>query len=152
MPKNQATIRKVVAMNPALPLELVAKAVADREGEQVLEIHRDQSMNRLGSVPGAGGGERITVQTTSVDQKAKETEKWPTLMKIDVEGAEEDVLKGAKEALKKSVRAVFMEIHHARAETECRRMLQQAGFVDRWKESGWGHFPNQAMFERKVGS
>ena len=91
MPENQATIRKVVAMNPSLLLELVAKAVADRKGEQVLEIHRDQSMNRLGSVPGAVGGERITVQTTTVDGTAKETGKWPTLLKIDVEGAEEEL-------------------------------------------------------------
>ena len=152
MPENQATIRKVVAMNPALPLELVAKAVADREGEQVLEIYRDQSMNRLGSVPGAGGGERITVQTTTVDGTAKETGKRPTLMKIDVEGAEEAVLQGAAKALKESVRAVFMEIHHARAEKQCRRLLEEAGFVSQWKEYEWGHFPNQAMFERKVGS
>ena len=149
MPENQTTIRKVVAMNPNLPLELVAKAVADREGEQVLEIHRDQSMNRLGSVPGAGGGERITVKTTTVDGTAKETNKWPALLKIDVEGAEEEVLKGAKEALKKSVRAVFMEIHHARAEKECRRLLEEAGFINRWKEYEWGHYANQVLFEKR---
>jgi len=151
MPKNQCTILKVVAMNPRLPLVLVPKAVADRVGEQVLEIHRDHSMSRLGSVSSSGDGELITVQTTTVDGTAKETGKWPTLLKIDVEGAEEEVLNGAKETLKKSVRAVFIEIHHARAETECRRLLEKAGFVNRWKEYEWGHFANQALFERKDG-
>jgi len=149
MPENQETIRRVFAMNPELPLTLVPKAVADSEGEQVLEIHRDQSMNRLGSVPGAGGGERIRVETTTVDAVAGQTGKRPTLMKIDVEGAEEAVLKGAAKALNEGVRAVFMEIHHGEAERNCRRILEDAGFLCGWKENSWGHFPNQVLFERK---
>jgi FkbM family methyltransferase len=149
MPENQATIRKVVAMNPALPLELVAKAVADLEGEKVLEIHRDQSMNRLKSLPGSSDGERIVVETTTVDATAKARGMWPNLLKIDVEGAEEAVLKGAKEVLKKSVRGVFMEIHHPQAEAACRALLEQAGYECVWKEYEWGNYANQVMFQKK---
>jgi len=152
MPENQETIRKVFGMNPNLPLTVIPKAVAEAEGEQVLEIHRDQSMNRLGSVPGSGGGERIRVETTTVDATASQTGKRPTLMKIDVEGAEEAVLQGAAKALKESVRAVFMEIHHAEAERNCRRILEKASFECLWKDNVWGHFPNQVLFAKKENS
>ena len=80
---------------------------------------------------------------------AGQTGKRPTLMKIDVEGAEEAVLQGAAKALKESVRAVFMEIHHAEAERNCRRILEEAGFKCTWKERDWGHFANQVLFEKK---
>lgn len=150
MPENQETIQRVFAMNPNLPLTLVPKAVADMEGAQKLEIHRDQSMNRLGSVPGVGGGERIRVETTTVDATATKTGKHPTLMKIDVEGAEEAVLKGAPKALNESVRAVFLEIHLGEAERNCRRILEEAGFVCVWKEYDWGHFTNQVLFQKQI--
>lgn len=148
VPENQERIRQVFGMNPNLPLSLIPKAVADSEGKQVLEIHRDQSMNRLGSVPGAGGGERIRVETTTVDAVAEQTGKCPTLMKIDVEGAEEAVLKGAAKALKESVRAVFIEIHHAEAEQRCRGILEKASFTCTWREKDWGSFANQVVFEK----
>ena len=148
MPENQERIRKVFGMNPNLPLRLIPKAVSDEEGEQSLEIHRDQSMNRLGSVSGAGGGEQIQVETTTVDAVAKKTGKLPTLIKIDVEGAEEAVLKGAAKVLKKSVRAVFIEIHHAEAEKRCRGILEKAGFTCTWREKDWGSFANQVVFEK----
>lgn len=152
MPENQERIRQVFGMNPDLPLSLTPKAVSEKEGKQILEIHRDQSMNRLGSVAGAGGGEQIQVETTTVDAAARETGKSPTLMKIDVEGAEEAVLKGAPKALKESVRAVFMEIHHAEAEQRCREILEEAGFTCTWKEKDWGSFANQVVFEKAAVS
>lgn len=148
VPENQERIRQVFGMNPDLPLSLIPKAVSDSEGEQALEIHRDQSMNRLGSVAGARGGEQIQVETTTVDAVASKTGKLPTLIKIDVEGAEEAVLKGAIGALNNSVRAVFMEIHHAEAEQRCREILEKAGFTCAWKEKNWGSFANQVVFER----
>ena len=149
MPENQERIRHVFGMNPNLPLALIPKAVADREGEQILEIHRDQSMNRLKSGPGSSDGERIVVETTTVDGTARTRGKWPNLLKIDVEGAEEAVLLGAKEALEKSVRGVFMEIHHSQAEAACRALLEQTGYECVWKEYEWGNYANQVMFQKK---
>ncbi|MFZ9794087.1 MAG: FkbM family methyltransferase [Gemmataceae bacterium] len=149
MPENQKRIRLVFEMNPDLPLSMIPKAVADLEGEKVLEIHRDQSMNRLKSVPGSSDGERIVVETTTVDATAKARGMWPNLLKIDVEGAEEAVLKGAKEVLKKSVRGVFMEIHHPQAEAACRALLEQAGYECVWKEYEWGNYANHVMFQIK---
>ena len=106
-------------------------------------------MNRLKAGPASKSGQSLVVETTTVDGTAKAMGKWPNLLKIDVEGAEEAVLIGAKEALKKSVRGVFMEIHHSQAEAACRALLEQAGYECVWKEYEWGNYANQVMFLKK---
>ncbi len=61
------------------------------------------------------------------------------LLKIDTEGAEVDVLEGAR-AMLGHTRHIVLEYHSAAARTECRRILEGAGFRCREK-SFWGLAP-----------
>lgn len=149
MPENQTTIQTLIEMNPDLPIVLIPQAVADEEGIATLEINQDPSMNRLGSVTGKQGVKRVDVRTTSVDITAHQTGKYPTILKIDVEGAEVAVLQGAVKALRENLRSVFLEIHNSEAEKECLKILTNEGFSCAWKEREWGIFANQAMFIKK---
>jgi len=149
MPENQQTIKSVLSLNPDLRIDLFPMAVAGSVGEQSLEINSDRSMNKLGPINAVKRSNVIRVKTVTVDWIAKQTQKWPSLLKIDVEGAEVSVLRGAVESLKKNVRSVFLEIHHTKAEDECRSILEKLGFKCKWKEHEWGRFANQTMFEKK---
>jgi hypothetical protein len=149
MPENQQTIKSVLSLNPDLRIDLFPMAVAGSIGEQSLEINSDLSMNKLGPISAEKRSNEIRVKTVTVDWIAKETQKWPSLLKIDVEGAEVSVLSGAVESLKRSVRSIFLEIHNSKAEHECRSILEKLGFECIWKEHDWGRFANQTMFEKR---
>jgi len=72
----------------------------------------------------------------------------PRLLKIDVEGAEASVLRGAAQALRQSVREIFVELHHQQAKEECERLLTEAGFERVWQAEEDGVFPMQTQFRR----
>jgi FkbM family methyltransferase len=62
---------------------------------------------------GSGGGDRIEVRTTSIDEFCATYRLAPTFIKVDVEGAELDVLRGARDTI--AARGValhlYMEMH-----------------------------------------
>ncbi|MCP9894784.1 FkbM family methyltransferase [Vulcanococcus limneticus Candia 3F8] len=70
-------------------------------------------------------GSTISVDVSTLDKECKDLE--PALIKIDVEGFEEDVLKGASETLaKSSLLAVIIE-----GQTEnVNQLFRDAGFID----------------------
>jgi FkbM family methyltransferase len=149
MPKNQQTIVQMIENNPKLPIQLIKKAVSCSAEEQLLQINQDESMNVL--VQGKQETDKtcLSVETTTVDLTAEQTGLWPHILKIDVEGWEELVLRGAQAALKKSVRAVFLEIHNRQAEECCLAVLEAAGFACLWRDKEWGKYANQTMFQKK---
>lgn len=149
LPENQKIIRQVIKMNDTLPIQLEPKAVSNTEGTQELQIHDDQSMNQMCLGTGLLNKNKIKITTTTVDATAKKIGMWPDILKIDVEGAEKLVLLGSVAALQKTVRLVFMEIHNSEAEVECKRMLENSGFICQWHEKPWGQYANQTMFVKK---
>jgi Methyltransferase FkbM domain len=56
----------------------------------------------------------------------------PTLIKIDVEGAEAEVLRGAEKTFARSHPVVICEVHHGRAEEEVCSWLSQQGYSLGW--------------------
>lgn len=150
MPKNQQTILQLIENNPKLPIRLIKKAVSDSNKKQLLHINQDESMNQL--VQGRQEIDKtcLSVETTTVDLTAEQTGLWPHILKIDVEGWEEFVLRGAQAALTKSVRAVFLEIHNRQAEERCLAVLEAAGFACSWRDKEWGKYANQTMFQKRI--
>ena len=85
-----------------------------------------------GSEPGTGpahtyvGRENVVVTTATYDSKIREI---ADLVKIDVEGAEFKVLKGAKEALDAGrIRRIMVELHDKDSQDELFRILSGFGF------------------------
>lgn len=75
-------------------------------------------------------GTKQTVHTTTVDTLTRKLKLEPCVIKMDVEGAENIVMEGMKQTLKrKSVRAVFLEVTpNGKQNQKPIEMLQNAGF------------------------
>jgi len=146
-PVNQQAVRRVMALNPALPIQLTAAAVGAEEGTIKITIHEDASMNFVGE--DKSGRPSIEVRMLALDSAIASGEAVaPRLLKIDVEGAEASVLRGAPKALRESVREIFVELHHQQAKEECERLLTEAGFERVWQAEEDGVFPMQTQFRR----
>ena len=91
---------------------VIEAAVAGAVGRAPFALHPSggASSLALASVPGAA---EVTVATVTIDHVCKEHGLLPALIKIDVEGAELDVLKGARNTLSLPGLHVFVEFHPA---------------------------------------
>jgi len=147
-PLNQQAVRRVMALNPGLPIKLTMAAVGAEEETIKITIHEDSSMNFVGE--DKSGRPNINVRMLALDSAIACGEVvTPRLIKIDVEGAEASVLRGASKALRESVREIFVELHHAEAKQECERLLADAGFERVWRAEEDGVFPMQTQFRKR---
>jgi FkbM family methyltransferase len=132
LPDNIARIEKLAALNPQLPIQVQAMALSDQDGEMDLVVMPDPSMAKLttsGFQPDASTDQRITVRTATIDGLvASAAAPPPALMKLDVEGAEMMVLKGAAETLKKHRPIIFSEVHSSSLLTEVKAYLGALGY------------------------
>ena len=146
-PLNQQAVRRVIALNPNLPIKIVEAAVGAEEGAIRITIHEDASMNFIGE--DGSGRPAMEVKMVTLDRMvASGALESPQLLKIDVEGAEASVLRGAANALRTSVREIFVELHHDEARQECEGLLSEAGFERVWQAEEDGVFPMQTHFRK----
>lgn len=108
--RNVLTIRLAAIMNGLNNIEVLESVVADSSGEVSLEIPDNDSAYAHMST-GRAGGRIATVKCITLDEFTKSRQmKKISVLKIDVEGAEHLVLKGASSLLseKKSRPSVVM--------------------------------------------
>jgi FkbM family methyltransferase len=91
---------------------IVQAAAAAKTGHAEFAVHPSggASSLALSSVPGAT---HVTVATSTIDDVCREHALLPAVIKVDVEGAELDVLKGARNTLALPGLHVFVEFHPA---------------------------------------
>jgi FkbM family methyltransferase len=90
---------------------------------------RGGRLRNLGSTSDEGIAKQIQVPVFSVaDLVAQKQIPPPDLMKIDVEGAELEVLKGMGEQVRR-VRRMLIETHGPEVDVACRQWLQEHGFL-----------------------
>jgi FkbM family methyltransferase len=132
LPENQQAIRRFCALNPSLPVELLCLAVGAQDGFAHLATMPDRSMAKLATSPFQPYAHAlgvIAVRLRTIDALVREqTIPPPDLVKIDVEGAECDVLAGAAETLRRWRPTVLLEAHSAALERECSRTLRDLGY------------------------
>src|ERR1700730_16106652 len=93
------------------------------------------SMNR-GSIADdnlAVGESSIEVETVTLDSFGRK-HALPSIIKIDVEGAEAAVLRGSEEIFRSAKPVVICEIHHAQAASDVTQWLRARGYVLEWVE------------------
>ena len=121
VPSNADKLRRHVVMN-RVSVDVMEAAVADRDGEARFESGAD-------SYTGGLGGNGSSVRVVSVDAlRASGRLPEPDVIKIDVEGAEALVLRGATETIRMARPVIFVAVHGAAARAECLRLLEDFGY------------------------
>lgn len=109
-PAAVAGLRELVRLNGlADRVEIEESAVAGSVGTAAFTSDAASGANALAAQPGSPG--TITVRTTSLDAFCDARALSPDVVKIDVEGAELDVLRGARRTLASPRIAAFVEFH-----------------------------------------
>jgi FkbM family methyltransferase len=120
--KNQIYLRKHVEANNASNVTIVTKAVSEEDGHS----HFQQgSGSGTGSLSESGS---LKVETVRLDSYSAQRGVQPDLMKIDVEGAEGMVLRGAVRILESARPTIFLSTHGAQVHRDCCRLLASLGY------------------------
>jgi FkbM family methyltransferase len=122
-PDTAISLRKNIKMNQVDATVTVAEtAVGDKEGSIQFTIGLD-TMNKVSM--GGGNGPSRLVPMATLDRLF--TNRQPTMLKLDVEGFEAAVLRGAHQLLKSDS---LMALQSESQEPEVRKLLHKNGFVE----------------------
>jgi FkbM family methyltransferase len=112
LPANVRQLEKNVALNALNNVTVIPTAVGSIEGLAGLVLGDDARDNSRLSDGQTGGEDEIEVPVTTVDAAVREHDlRMPDVIKIDVEGAEIDVLRGALETIRRSRPLIVVEVH-----------------------------------------
>jgi len=132
LPANQRAVHRLCELNPQLPINVVAVALGDVNEPAFLRVMPDSSMGKLAKssfqTDATAVGE-MPVMVRKIDSLLQGHEiAPPDVVKIDVEGGELDVLRGAVEMLRMSRPKIFLEAHGCALEKACSQQLLQLGY------------------------
>jgi FkbM family methyltransferase len=132
LPDNISQLKKVIQLNPNLNISLIEAAVSDKSGTLEFLVMPETSMGKLvdsSFQSGIDGGKKLTINAVKLDDLiADNTISVPAVMKIDVEGAELMVLKGAEKLLSDAKPTLFIEIHSRELCKDCNSLLVKLGY------------------------
>ena len=110
LPRNIEFLNRHIALNKRSNIEVIAAAVSENSGEAFFDLGASTAMGHL-CEEGA-----LRVQMVSLDDLVKVGKiKAPDYMKIDVEGAEYEVLKGAEAVIEEYQPILFLDTHQRSA-------------------------------------
>jgi FkbM family methyltransferase len=141
---NRRDLAKHLEQNPTFStrVEIVPAAVTDTDGpvEFLSRVVGLESQVNCAGVrlynAGFDGAALATIVGVRLDSILEQGRRAPGLIKIDVEGAEALVLRGATELLRKHRPLVLLEIHNEEAYDACHVLLQRAGYDLFWLTGG----------------
>ncbi len=135
LPENQRALRRLCELNPHLPIQVQPIALGGMDTQLTLVVMPDDSMGKLVTSVLASSDESsslIAVAVRSIDSLVENGEiPPPNVLKIDVEGAELEVLRGAATTLRAQRPIVFLEAHSRSIEDSCVRELEGHGYTSR---------------------
>ncbi|MEO5364946.1 MAG: FkbM family methyltransferase [Magnetococcus sp. WYHC-3] len=139
-PANLARLEQLQGINPTLDLRLMPLAVGSTNGRASFSLMPESTMGKLSDsrfqpTEATSGTLDVTVRTLDDLLQTGEIEA-PGLIKVDVEGAEVEVLRGATTLIREHRPHWIIEAHELVLGQECSRILEQAGYWVRVIETG----------------
>lgn len=121
VPQALASLRRHLELNHLDNVTVIPAAVSAEAGQAHFQQHTDLTMGRLGDQ-----GE-LEVELVSLDGLLDELPK-PSLLKIDVEGEEVNVLRGASRLLREQRPMLLLATHGSAVHEQCCGLLREAGY------------------------
>ena len=111
-PANFSTLQKNISINKLVNVEPINLAVYSKSGMIGMSVSPTDTGSGEWSIARPLNVNSIQVQTISLDQFCQENHIVPDFLKIDVEGAEYDVLLGGSATIGKRKPMMLIELHH----------------------------------------
>ena len=120
LPRNIFYLKKHIEMNKCNNVEIIEAAVSSKS-EKSFFIQRENTFTGYLSKDIEG----IEIETISIDDLInKSSLPIPHIIKIDVEGAELEVLKGAKDLIATKKPTIFLSVHTKDIRKKCHQFLK----------------------------
>jgi FkbM family methyltransferase len=135
LPENLAALRRNVTLNELTHVEVIDAAVSAREGTAALTVGGTNQSSSI--VLEDRGSSAISVDTVTIDGLVERYGVRPALIKMDIEGAEEDAVEGGRSTLAEMRPTILCELHVDRPtfDSPVPRALAAAGYDLGWLES-----------------
>jgi len=130
---NADFLKGVIAIRKASNITIIRMAVAAEEGTRQLGIMPQLSESKLLSQNSTKNG-LTTVQATTLDLLLRPYQEID-LVKLDVEGAEYDVLEGATDSMRK-IRSWMIELHNQAGKSKLQSYMATNGYNLIWLDQG----------------
>lgn len=122
LPRNLRYLHRTLELNRIANAVIVPFALAGTTGPTAFQEGEHSSEGRLSTV-----GELPVFGITCADFAAKYAA-WPDLLKIDVEGAELDLLKGSAEFFRSRHPVLLLSTHGEIVKAACLKLLRELGY------------------------
>ncbi len=123
LPANVKYIKEIAAINRLKNIRVVEAAVGSKSGDQFFDQSDNNSKGMLTT-----NKTTLKVKTYSLDDYCNSENVFPDVIKIDVEGAESQVLEGAKYLLEKKHPVFVIELHNPEQDLAVGRILNEYGY------------------------
>jgi FkbM family methyltransferase len=129
--RNIAFLHRHVSMNRADNVTVVPVACAECSSIEEFVIGADCATGHLANRPVQRRDDNtLIVATAAVDDVVREYGLIPDVIKVDVEGAEERVLRGAAKTLAEARPILLLGVHSPVLRTACTNYLVRLGYPD----------------------
>ena len=112
-PSNMDIIRETIRLNHLDNIVPVSKALGEKSGTATFSLGERNSCNSLVERPGYNYPDHIEVPVVTLDDYVRENDLEVGLIKVDIEGGEQLLLKGAVETISTQHPILLISIYHS---------------------------------------
>ena len=112
-PSNMDIIRETIRLNQLENIVPVSKALGEKSGTATFSLGERNSCNSLVERPGYNYPNHIEVPVITLDDYVRENNLEVGLIKVDIEGCEQLLLKGAVETIRTQHPILLISIYHS---------------------------------------